>query len=288
MAYKRETLQLNWMRLLHLSDPHLLADPAAFCRGRPPLRQLSDGLRLALQRFEGKERIDWLLLSGDLCHDESWLGYSQLRDLLQSLDIAALLLPGNHDQPSLLRAALARTATVAPALVTAGPVDLVLLDSHCPGLDAGRLGSRQLAWLAQLLSRRAPRPLLLALHHPPVPIGDPGFDAIGLIDAEPLLALLRPLPDLQAVLFGHIHQHWQGLLPGRSPLLDPVLLLGCPSTLCGFGPVQSCPLGRSQDPGGRLISCGATGLRQQQLLRWLPAPMPSLIPFPDSLVVQDL
>jgi len=276
------------MRLLHLSDPHLLADPAAFCRGRPALRQLSDGLRLTLQRYVDKGGIDWLLLSGDLCHDESWLGYSQLRDLLQSLAIAAVVLPGNHDQPTLLRAALARTAIVAPALVAAGPVDLLLLDSHCPGLDAGYLGGRQLAWLAQLLRRRPSRPLLLALHHPPVPIGDSGFDAIGLIDAEPLLALLRPLPDLQAVLFGHIHQHWQGLLPGRSPSLGPVPLLGCPSTLCGFGPVQRCPLGRSQDPGGRLIDCGAAGLRQQRLLRWLPATVPSLDPSPDSLVVQDL
>ena len=41
----------------------------------------------------------------------------------------------------------------------------------------------------------------------------------------------RPVSGLQAVLFGHGHQHWQALLPGRPASLPPALLLGCPSTL---------------------------------------------------------
>ena len=40
--------------------------------------------------------------------------------------------------------------------------------------------------------------------------------------------LLRPHRALRAVLFGHIHQHWQGAWATRPD----VLLLGCPSTLC--------------------------------------------------------
>jgi Icc protein len=57
-------------------------------------------------------------------------------------------------------------------------------------------------------------------------------------------------------------------MPGR----EEVSLLACPSTLCGFGPVQPCPLGRADDPGGRWLELGAGGLRQR-LLRW-PAPTP--------------
>lgn len=280
--------QLRWMRLLQFSDPHLLADPQALCRGRPPLGQLRQGLAMALRHCGGHAAIDLLLISGDLCHDESWLGYAQLRDLLQELGVAAAVLPGNHDQPMLLRAALVRQCSLAPALVEAGPLDLLLLDSHRPGCEAGLLGGRQLAWVERILAGRGPRPLLVVLHHPPVPIGDPGFDAIGLLDAEPLLELLRPVPALQAVLFGHIHQHWQGLLPGRPASLSPVPLLGCPSSLCGFGPVQPCPLGRAHDPGARLLLWGSGGLQHHQLLRWPAQELPSLGRPWASLAPEDL
>jgi len=267
-------MQLRCMRLLQISDPHLLADPDGLCRGRRPLQQLRHGLQHLLASGQG--RIDLLLLSGDLCHDESWLGYCHLRDLLQELGLATALLPGNHDHPQLLRAALGRHGTVAPALVRCGCVDLVLLDSHRGGSDAGQLGAAQLHWVRSLLDQHDGRPLLVALHHPPLPIGDPCFDRIGLIDAPALLELLRPVAALKAVLFGHIHQHWQGLVPGRQPGLPPALVLGCPSSLRSVAAVQPCPLGRADDPGARLLTITPEAELRHQLLRWRPAAVSSL------------
>ncbi len=265
MAGMRTTMQLRCMRLLQLSDPHLLADPRGRCRGRQPWPQLRAGVRAALEqaRQDGPP-VDLLLISGDLCHDESWSGYALLRDCLSELGVQAALLPGNHDHPLLLRAVLGRHGAVAPALLQLDGVDLVLLDSHRAGCDAGWLGARQLAWLTAQLAHRRPLPLLVALHHPPVPIGDAGFDAMALVDAADLWRVLQAEPLLRAVLFGHIHQHWQGSLPAQPQ----VALLGCPSSLCAFGPVQACPLGRPDDPGGRLLDCGPSGVLQQRLLRW--------------------
>jgi Icc protein len=231
------------MGLLQLSDPHLLADPAGRCRGRLPWQQLRSGILAALsQAQQGGEAVDLLLISGDLCHDESWSGYALLRDLLNEWGRPAALLPGNHDHPQLLRAVLGRHCTVAPALVSLPGVDLVLLDSHRPGWDAGWLGAIQLGWLQALLADRRSVPLLVALHHPPVPIGDAAFDAMALVDAPALWRVLQDEPE--------------------------VALLGCPSTLCGFGPVQPCPLGRPQDLGGRLVDCSPSGVLRQRLLRW--------------------
>lgn len=258
-------MQLRSMRLLQLSDPHLLADPGGCCRGRLPWQQLRHGALTALAQARAQgEPVDLLLISGDLCHDESWCGYVLLRDLLSELGVPAALVPGNHDHPQLLRAVLARHCAVAPALLPLQGVDLVLLDSHRSGSDAGWLGAKQLAWLTGVLAHRRRVPLLVALHHPPVPIGDPGFDAMALVDAPELWRVLQDEPQLRAVLFGHIHQHWQGLVPGRPQ----VTLLGCPSSLRAFGPVQPCPLGRPQDPGGRLLDCSPSGVLQQRLLRW--------------------
>ncbi|MCU0529142.1 MAG: metallophosphoesterase [Cyanobium sp. Prado107] len=255
------------MRLLQISDPHLLADGAGTYRGRRPAVHLAEALRrgAALDPLP-----ELLLISGDLCQDESWGGYVCLRQLLEPWPTPVALLSGNHDHPQLLRAALGRRAVVAPAVLEREDSRVVLLDSHQAGRCGGALGAPQRHWLAGLLQRWAQepsRPLLVAVHHPPVPIGDPTMDAIGLDDGPELLELLRPVPSLVALVFGHVHQHWQADLPGRAG----VPLLGCPSTLCGFGPVQPCPLGRPDDPGARWLEVDRQGMLHQRLLRW-PAP----------------
>lgn len=259
------------MRLLQLSDPHLLADPAGLCRGRPSLALLRHALTEAHRQLTAEGlQPDRLLISGDLCQDESWGGYRRLAEVLMDSPFAALepplLLPGNHDHALALRAALGREAVLAPALLNWGAWQLLLLDSHLPGQVGGRLGPRQLEWVAAQLPR-SQRPLLVAVHHPPVAIGDAGMDAIGLQDGEALLELLRGCGRWRGLLFGHIHQHWRG----AAALADGsrrVPLLGCPSTLRPFGPVQPCPLGRAQEPGGRLLELGGDGELRERLLRW--------------------
>lgn len=298
------------MRILQLSDPHLLADPAGLCRGRPPLPLLRHGLARALQQLAQRGTPpDWLLLSGDLCHDESWGGYVRLRELLvgephpgrsaaESLAPAdalpapplpaalppAALLPGNHEHRLRLQAALGRHAALAPVRLCLsagrgpGGWRLLLLDSHCPGRIDGQLGTRQWLWLEAELAEadRDGAFVLMAVHHPPGPIGDPFFDGIALAEGPALLDLLAERPMVRGLLFGHVHQYWQGWLPG--PAGRP--LLGCPSTLCSFGPVQPCPLGRAEDPGGLLLELGAAGEIRHELLRWDPLCAPSVPPGP--------
>ena len=103
---------LGVIRVLQLSDPHLLADPRGLCRGRPALGCLRHGWSEALR--QRGQRPDLLLISGDLCQDESLGGYVRLREWLEQavlpLGVAVALLPGNHDHPGLLRCAL----SVAP------------------------------------------------------------------------------------------------------------------------------------------------------------------------------
>ena len=210
---------------------------------------------------------DLVLVTGDLCQDESWGGYVRLRRALsQHVCCPVALLPGNHDHPLLLDAVLGRTWATAPADLLLQGVRVLLLSSHRVGSAAGELGPLQLRWLAQRLqcSERRDLPLVVALHHPPIAIGDAGMDAIRLLDQACLEELLRPHRALQAVLFGHIHQHWQGSWATRPD----VLLLGCPSTLSSFKAVQPCPLGRADDPGGRLLEVTPEGNVQHQVLRW--------------------
>ena len=68
--------------LLQLSDPHLLANPSGWYRGVQPLVNFKRGLQMALSQIPRPP--DLLLLTGDLCQDESWAGYGMLRDVLEA------------------------------------------------------------------------------------------------------------------------------------------------------------------------------------------------------------
>lgn len=258
------------MNILQLSDPHLLANPAATLAGRRPWRALRAGLRAALDQLASDGlAVDRLLISGDLCHDESWGGYVALREALADWAGPIDLVAGNHDHPTLLRAVLGRRAQIAPAAVDLGPWRLLLLHSHRPGCLGGWLGTRQLDWVAEQLQAAAqagPAAVLVALHHPPLPIGDPLFDGMALQDGPALLRLLEGSGPVKGVVFGHVHQHWQGSLAGRPS----VPLLACPSTLRAFGPTQPCPLQQPERPGGRLLRLTPEGEIRQRLLRWPP------------------
>ena len=254
------------VRVLQLSDPHLLADPSGRCRGRVALDALAHAWQQCLQQQE--ERPELLLISGDLCQDESLGGYVRLRELLELWDVPVALLPGNHDHPALLRAALGRRAWIAPAVVPLGHWRVLLLSTHRSGAVAGWIEAPQLAWLEQQLAVDS-SPALVALHHPPVAIGHPELDRIALQRPEPLLQALLADPAVRGVVFGHVHQHWQGqcLRPRGG---EPLPFWACPSTLAAFSAVQPCPLGQPDWPGGRLLELGADGEISTRLLRWPP------------------
>jgi 3',5'-cyclic-AMP phosphodiesterase len=274
------------MRVLQLSDPHLLADPGAKLQGRRPLELLQHGLRQAFYQLQASGELpDQLLISGDLCQDESFGGYLRLAEALAASPFADLpppwLLPGNHDHVLRLRAVLGHRAQLAPALLDQGDWQVLLLDSHRPGCLGGELGAAQRDWIAAALQTDR-RPLLVAVHHPPLAIGDASFDGIRLDDGEALLECLARSQRWRALVFGHVHQHWQGERPWRHGATGPspaggdgsravhgaALLLGCPSCFCSYGPVQPCPLGRAADPGGRLLELRPSGEIHHRLLRW--------------------
>ena len=88
-------------RLLHLTDTHLYASTAATQRGINTHASLE---RVLAATRDGAP--DGVLISGDLCQDESRDGYRHLRALLDGLDVPVICLPGNHDDLALMQAEL--------------------------------------------------------------------------------------------------------------------------------------------------------------------------------------
>jgi 3',5'-cyclic AMP phosphodiesterase CpdA len=170
--------------------------------------------------------VDAVVVTGDLSDDGSEESYRRVRGLLEPLAVPTHVLPGNHDDRARLRAAFGLPGSGEEPIdysVTLGELRLVAFDSVVPGQDPGAYEPEQLRWLDQELARDRDRPTILALHHPPLATGLPGWDAINLTaaDREAMAAVIAQHPQVRAIAGGHLHRVAAGALAGRPVFSAP-------------------------------------------------------------------
>ena len=239
------------LRLVQLTDLHLLGDPGARLRGvdtEATLRRVLDAAR------GDCARADLLLLTGDLAERGEPAAYARLRRHLVGLvaDERVLALPGNHDDPAAMAAALAATGEARVAVRQLGDWELLLLDSSLPGRSEGHLDAGQLDWLDARLTRAADRHALVVLHHPPLAIGSAWLDAIALDNGPALLGLLDAHANVRGVLFGHVHQAFERRRRG-------VRHFATPSTCVQFVPRRRQVEIDARQPGWRTLELATDG-----------------------------
>lgn len=237
------------LTLWQFTDTHLAADPGAELLGvnvRDSLR------RVVAAAARDLPPPDLVLATGDLVHDASAAGYAALAATLGVLPAPVYCLPGNHDDPARLRTALAAGRVRHAGEWVQRGWQLILLDSTQPGRAAGRLAAAELARLRDLLRQRPDHHALVCLHHPPVAIGSPWMDAMGLENGDELIAELDAHPQVRGVVWGHIHQAFDAERNG-------VRLLGTPSTCVQFLPGAARCTPDPQPPGYRWLRLHADG-----------------------------
>jgi 3',5'-cyclic AMP phosphodiesterase CpdA len=180
--------------------------------------------------------VDGVVVTGDLTDDGSEEGYRRVRRLLRSFEVPLHVLPGNHDDRARLREAFGLPGTGEEPInysVELGELRIVAFDSIVPGQDSGAYGEEQLRWLDEELARASESPTLLALHHPPLVTGLPGWDAINLppTDREALARVVEKHPQLRAIVGGHLHRTAASALAGCPVLSAPS---ACLQALPGF------------------------------------------------------
>ena len=169
--------------LIQITDCHLLADPDARLGGWnnwAALQAIFEDIRGAHPQPSG------LLLTGDLAHDESPEAYQRLDALVMEWRVPVFALPGNHDDPEAMRLHMPKVQVTGSAQI--GAWQLQLLDSHVDGQDSGQLGCNQLTHIEAELAQNQ-QPTLIAVHHPPAPVGSAWIDALGLHDGAELLSV---------------------------------------------------------------------------------------------------
>ncbi len=197
------------MIVAHVSDLHL--------DGTGPRRERAERVADHLRALSPAP--DVVLVTGDVADHGLPAEYAEAVAVLDELD--PLVVPGNHDDRDALAAAFAPADRVHR---TSGVV-FALCDSLVPGHGHGALSGDALEMLDGLAGE--PGPVVVALHHPPMPVGHPVMDRIALRDPAGLAAVLRGRTGPTLVLCGHLHTPIATTFAGHPLVVAP----GVASTL---------------------------------------------------------
>lgn len=201
--------------ILLLSDLHIHAGD-----GGAPLARLAAVLA-DLPAMEPPPAL--AVIAGDLADRGEPSAYAALRAVLAAAPVPVLAVLGNHDDPAACDAAFGSR----PAVLVAGGVTVLGLETQVPGRTGGALDPAALAALAAALEV-APGPAVIAMHHPPHARGAAAWEALTPESTAALAAAIAGRP-VAAILCGHVHRDgvrlWNGVPVvtgiGLSSAIDP-------------------------------------------------------------------
>lgn len=216
--------------IAHLTDPHLLGTPEQEMLGINTF----DHLQTVIGHIaNATDKATHLLATGDIAQSGVPQAYAHFLGMTASLGIPVHALPGNHDHPEHFRSVL---GTLADPVVDMGPWRLVMLNSQIPGETGGHLPEDQLDLLEQAAQVEPGRHVLVAMHHQPIPIGSAWLDTMMITNGHVLFDMLKRLPRVRALLWGHIHQAYDVEIPHPASPDQDLQLLATPATCFQFMP----------------------------------------------------
>lgn len=171
-------------------------------------------------------RPDLVLATGDMVNNPSPEDYAALRRILDGLSMPVYVIPGNHDDRTMMRNAFADKGYLpdGPFLqytVEDYPLRLIGLDTTIPEQLGGEICHERRQWLAERLSEQPNRPTLIFMHHPPFPTGITFMDRPPFIEAEDLERVIAGHGHIERVICGHCHRQmqrsWGGTVASVAP-----------------------------------------------------------------------
>lgn len=200
-------------RILWLSDLHYMR--TGTINGHDPRIRIQAAMDMIARDFADADAV---VVTGDLTEAGLDSDYATLAQSFARLPMPVFSLVGNHDN----REAMARHLPPPEGAMDGfrqfihdlGDLVLVALDS-ADGVDApGKLCAARLDWLRGVLSAYAGRRVLVAVHHPPVPLNLPNQDPDHLRQGGTVLDLLAQHGRAEHLLCGHVHRSVQMVVDG--------------------------------------------------------------------------
>ncbi len=246
-----------YVKLIQITDTHLLAETGTVFG----FVDTEKSFKKVIARLREDLPVDAILVSGDLADRGERGAYEKLRDGLESLKTPAFCIPGNHDEPDIMRSVFGDGCVRFVDFQAFDDWVIVFLSTQAPQRVDGYLSSDELMRLDEHLGKFADKHVLICLHHHPVPIRSSWMDAMRLSNPEPLFEIMDRHTNVAAIIWGHIHQEFESERKG-------VRLLGSPSTCVQFKPGAEQFDPTDLPPGYRWLHLLADG-RIETGIRWL-------------------
>jgi len=194
--------------IVQLTDTHIV-EPGELLYGKV---DTAAHLARSVQQINAMiPQPDVVLITGDLVEHPGVDTYEHFAGLIEPLNAPVYILPGNHDQPEIMREYF-RGSPVFP--IDDGPtcqyvvddfaVRILALNSHMDNTELPHFGPRRLAWLRREL-KASDKPTLIAIHHPPMVTGVEFIDMVGVDWFDGIAAQIAQHPQVQLVICGHGH-----------------------------------------------------------------------------------
>lgn len=246
------------IRLVQITDTHIARDPGPTdFEGVDTAATLAAVLHAVDALPHGP---DCMVLTGDLVDIPSPEAYDRLLALVGGRRHPVVCLPGNHDDPAMMAGQLNAGALSTSRVIDFGSWRVLMLNDWEAGSDGGRFAPQELDFLRQELLAAGTTPVLICLHHQPVPVGSPWMDAMGLDNAAELFAVTDSFNMVRGMVWGHIHQEFSAERRG-------IPLLATPSTCVQFLPGVSAYTVDGRAPGFRTFELLPGGALASRVVR---------------------
>lgn len=244
------------LRLLQITDSHLRREADGVLLGMNTRESLDAVLALAMQQHPNP---DLVLATGDIAQDGTPEAYRCFEQKMQAFTCPVVWFAGNHDDRANMATVIADTPAQTRRVQAAG-WQLIFLDSSEPGKVYGKLDQSELDFLDDCLQECPHLHALVCFHHHPVDIQCQWLANIGLRNASALLAIVDKHPQVKGILWGHIHQEYDGYH-------GQVRLLASPSTCVQFEPLTQDFSVDRKAPGYRWLELHADGRIETGVVR---------------------
>ncbi len=229
------------LRVIQLSDTHIQSKRG----GQLWNVDVDANLTAVIERLKTQHwPVDLVLVTGDLVQDDGAAAYRRFHELLAPLETPVYCLPGNHDDPTILRQTLVNHPVYHRRHVIIGNWQFILLDSTLKHSSSGYLAESELLFLDTMLAAYSSHYTILCLHHQPISIGSAWLDTMTVSNSAEFFAVVDHHPQVKAVIWGHVHQAFAQQRQG-------IALLSAPSTCVQFKPNQATPKADTLTPGYR-------------------------------------
>jgi Icc protein len=204
------------LRIAQITDIHLLAEPGAKLYGVDTAISMQKILE-AITRLSPPP--DLMIATGDLAEDGSKATYNRFGNILSSVNIPVYVLAGNHDDIAEMHDSLTKENINFVDKARMDSWAFMFVNSQVVGESYGFISRDEMSLLKGNLEDAGELPVIVALHHTPMPIC-PRANC-QLQNATEFNQLINDFPNVKGVIAGHTHVEAEEFNAGHVQYTTP-------------------------------------------------------------------